>query len=167
LTIYEGSFELSDQEIVQATLISASSQPDKIWVLDDLNSTLYQLAMKDKKQTREIGNLSGLLNFNSVSQIIEAGNKLHVLTPEGIFILDLYGSLIEVLREENVSYIDANESHLYTLRDGVLTIRDVKMGTTTSVLLPVQDVFQVKIVNGALFARTPKNVHKFELQMLD
>ena len=167
LTASENCLELSDRNIINATFVSSSSQPDKIWVMDQLNSTLYQLPISGSDRTRQVGNLSGLLNFNTVDQLKEAGNKLYLRTPEGIFILDIYGSLIDVIRQENITYIDANESHLYILSEGKLEILHVRTRATTSILLPIPNVFQVKIVNGALFARTPKNVHKFELQMLD
>ena len=167
LTAAENCLELADREIINATFVSASSQPDKMWVMDQLNSTLYQLPIIGNDRRREIGNLSGLLNFSTVDQIKEAGNRLYLLTSEGIFILDIYGSLIEVIRKKNITYFDANESHLYILNGGKLDIRHMRTGATTSISLPIPKVFQVKIVNGALFARTPKNVHKFELQMLD
>jgi hypothetical protein len=167
LTASEDCLELADRDIINATYVSASSQSDKIWVMDQLNSTLYQLPIIGSGRPRQVGNLSGLLNFSTVDQIKEAGNKLYLLTSEGMFILDIYGSLIDVIRKENITYFDANESHLYVLNDGKLDIRHVITGATTSIPLPIPDVFQVKIVNGALFARTAKNVHKFELQMLD
>lgn len=167
LTVTENCLELTDYSIINATLVSASSQPDKIWVMDQLNSTLYQLPIVGNDPIREIANLSGLLNFNTVTQIKEAGNKLYILTPEGIFILDLYGSLIDVIRSENVTYFDANDSHLYMLSNGKLSIRHLLTRATVTVIIPIPDVTEVRIVNGALFARTPKNVHKFELQMLD
>lgn len=167
LTATEDCLELAERDIINATYVSASSQSDKIWVMDQLNSTLYQLPILGSGRPQQVGNLSGLLNFSTVNQIKEAGNKLYLLTSEGIFILDIYGSLIDVIRKENITYFDANESHLYVLNDGKLDIRHVVTGATTSIPLPIPNVFQVKIVNGALFARTAKNVHKFELQMLD
>ncbi len=167
LTASENCIELADQSIINATFVSSSSQPNKIWVMDQLNSTLYQLPILGNDPTRQVGNLGGLLNFNTVHQIKEAGNKLYLLTSEGIFVLDIYGSLIDVIRTENITYFDANESHLYMLNEGKLNIRHVRTGATTSIPLPIADVFQMKIVDGALFARTPENVHKFELQMLD
>ncbi len=167
LTVTEDCIELSDGSIINATMISASSRPDKIWVMDQLNSTLYQLPITGNDPVRAIGNLAGLLNFNTVTQIKEAGNNLYVLTPEGIFILDIYGSLVDVIRRENVSYFDANESHIYILSNGQLDIRQLRTGAAVSIQIPVPNVTEVRIVNGALFARTPKNVHKFELQMLD
>lgn len=167
LTSTEDCLELAEHEIINATLVSSSSQPDKMWVMDQLNSTLYQLPIIGNDPTRQVGNLSGLLNFSTVNQIKEASNKLYLRTSEEIFILDIYGSLVDVIRKENMDYFDANESHVYILSEGKLLIRQVRTGATTSITLPIPDVFQVKIVNGALFARTPKNVHKFELQMLD
>lgn len=167
LTSSENCLELADESIINATFVSASSQPDKMWVMDQLNSTLYQLPILGNDPTREVGNLSGLLNFGEVNQIKEAGNNLYLLTSEGIFILDIYGSLIDVIRQENIDYFDANETKLYILSNNELEIRHARTGASTSIKLPVSNVFQVKIVNGALFARTPKNVHKFELQMLD
>lgn len=167
LSVTEDCLELSNQSIIEATCVSASSQPDKMWVMDQLNSTLYKLPIMGNGPVRQVGNLSGLLNFNAVNQIKEAGNRLYMLTPEGIFILDMYGSLVDVIRMENADYFDANESYIYILENNQLDIRDVKTGATTSISIPLANVVAVKIVNGALFARTPKNVHKFELQMLD
>lgn len=167
LTIYEGSFELAERGIVNGTLVSSSGQPNQLWVLDQLNSTLNLLAMIGNQGARKITNLNGLLDVSEVTQMKEAGNKLFLLTPEGIFVLDIYGSLLEFIREENIEYFDANASHLYTLKADKLNIIDMRTGATTAITIPVSGVFQVKIVNGALFARTPKNVHKFELQMLD
>lgn len=169
LSSTEDCIELSmlDEEILNATFISASSQPDKVWVIDQLNTTLYQLGIIGNHPTRQVGNLSGLLNFGEVKQIKEASNKLFLLTNEGIFILDIYGSLIDVIRNTNIQYFDANESNLYVLSNGKLEILFLRTGSTTAIDIPIPGVFQVKIVNGALFARTPKNVHKFELQMLD
>ncbi len=166
LSATEDCLELADEEVINATFVSASSQPDKMWIMDQLNSTLYQLPIMGNDPTRQVGNLSGLLNFSSVDQLKEAGNRLYLRTSEGIFVLDIYGSLIEVIRNENVDYFDANESSLFILKDNKLEVRNIRTGATRSISLPVSNVFQVKVVNGALFVRTPKNVHKFELQML-
>lgn len=167
LTSTEDCLELADHDIINATYVSASSQPDKIWVMDQLNSTLYQLPIVGNDPPSQVGNLSGLLNFSSVNQIKEANNRLYLRTSEGIFVMDIYGSLIDVIRKENTDYFDANESHLYILSDGKLDIREIRSGGSSIITLPVPDVIEVKIVNGALFARTRKNVHKFELQILD
>lgn len=166
LSSTEDCLELANEDVINATFVSASSQPDKMWVMDQLNSTLYQLPILGNDPTREVGNLSGLLNFGSVDQLLEAGNRMYLRTSEGIFVLDIYGSLIEVIRTKNVDYFDANESNVYILVNDVLEVRSVRTGATRSISLPISNVIQVKVVNGALFARTPKNVHKFELQML-
>jgi len=167
LTSTEDCIELAEKDIFNATYISASSQPDRLWVMDQLNSTLYQLAIMGNAPTREVGNLSGMLNFGSVKQIKEASTKLFLLTSEGVFVLDIYGSLLYTIRNKNIDYFDANESSIYLLSNGKLEIHHQRTGASTLIQIPVPDVFQVKIVNGSLFARTPKNVHKFELQMLD
>jgi hypothetical protein len=75
--------------------------------------------------------------------------------------------LIDVIRDKNIDYFDANETHLYLLRNDKLEILYHRTGASTTISIPVSGTFQVKIVNGFLFARTAKNVHKFELQMLD
>lgn len=166
LSSTEDCLELADEDVINATFVSASSQPDKMWIMDQLNSTLYQLPIIGNDPTRQVGNLSGLLNFSAVDQLKEAGNRLYLRTSEGIFVLDIYGSLIEVIRKENVDYFDANESNLFILKENVLEVRNVRTGATRAISLPISNVLEVKVVNGALFARTPKNVHKFELQML-
>lgn len=167
LTPAENCLELTDFDIMTATLISASSQSDKIWVLDQLNSTLYQLPISGSDPIQQVGNLSGLLNFISVSHIKEAGNKLFLQTSDGIVVLDMYGSLIERYEQANITAFDVNESHFYTLIDSNLEIRDIRTGGLLRIGLPISGVLDLRIVNGALYLRTLENVHKFELQMLD
>ncbi len=167
LTPAENCLELSDFQILTATLISASSQSDKIWVMDQLNSTLYQLPISGNDPIQQVGNLNGLLNFDFISRMKEAGNKLFLSTSDGMVVLDMYGSLLEIYAATEIVSFDANESHLYVLANNELEIRDLRTGGLLRVGLPTAGVLDLRIVNGALYLRTLENVHKFELQMLD
>ena len=167
LTPAEDCMELTDFDIMTATLISASSQSDKIWVMDQLNSTLYQLPISGNDPIQQVGNLEGLLGFSFVSNMKEASNKLFLMTAEGMMVLDMYGSLLELIERPNITAFDANESHLYILSNHVLEIRDIRTDGLLRVGLPIDGVVDFKIVNGALYLRTVENVHKFEVQMLD
>ena len=167
LTPAENCLELSDFQILTATLISASSQSDKIWVMDQLNSTLYQLPISGTDPIQQVGNLNGLLNFNFVSRMKEAGNKLFLSSSDGILVLDMYGSLLEMYAKTEITAFDANESHLYILSHNELEIRDLRTEGQLRIGLPIEGVLDLRIVNGALYLRTLQNVHKFEVQMLD
>ena len=90
--------ELSDKGIVNAVLVSASNQPNKIWVLDNLNSKLVLLALDNQSQPQEILNLRGVLDIEKISQIVEKNSRLFLLDQEkGAYVFDLYGSLIEFI----------------------------------------------------------------------
>ena len=126
LTSMDDCLDLSDENIVNAVLISASSQPNKLWVLDNLNSTLNLLSLDRLNQKQTVKNLKGILQIDEVTQIIEVGSRLYLLDPtNGVYIFDLYGSLIEFIPEKSIQQIAAFENTLFTLRDNLITVRSI------------------------------------------
>ena len=61
LSQLDDCIELADKGVVNATTISSSNQPDKIWVLDNLNSRLLLLPLEGNGQPQEIVNVRGIL----------------------------------------------------------------------------------------------------------
>ena len=68
--------ELSDEGVINASLVSGSSQPNKIWVLDNLNSTLSLFSLDKLIQEQQISNLKGTLNIENISDIKEHGSRV-------------------------------------------------------------------------------------------
>lgn len=165
LTSMDDCIDLSDEEIVNATQVSASSQPNKLWVLDNLNSTLNLLSLDRMNQTQRVKNLRGILQIDRITQIVEKGSHLFLLDPQkGVYVFDLYGSLIEFFPEESIQQMTAFEGTLFTLRDNSITVRRLNSEDSFRLTLPVQGCFQLIYQNQYFYLRTDKYVHKYELQ---
>ncbi len=165
LAATEACVELSDQGIVNAALVGKSSQPNKLWVLDNANSTLVLLSLDATVQRQEIKNLRGILNLGSVSQIIERNNQLLLVDPQkGIYIFDLYGSLLEFIQRPNVTAIEATENALFILQGNELTIRSLQSLDEWKTPLPIEGITSIVFVRNHFFFGNGVGVHKFALQ---
>jgi len=164
LSELDDCIELSDQGVVNAFLISSSSQPNKIWVLDNFNSTLSFLSLDRTIQSQKIINLKGILNIQNVVQMLEYGNALYMLDSEkGIYQFDLYGSLVQFIPQQNVKQFAIVGSTLYMLFENQLIIHALEFNDSFRIELPITGVVELKEVNQSFFLRTDKKVHKFEL----
>ncbi len=94
LALQNDCFSLADLGINWATAFCVSSQPDRFWVYDEVNSEL-DLISKDKQLSQRIQNLGGLLKISDVRKIVEKNNQLFILDgPNRCIQLDQFGSLI-------------------------------------------------------------------------
>jgi hypothetical protein len=165
LSSLDDCIDLAEEGIVNATLVSASNQPNKIWVLDNLNSRLLLLSLNNLNQPQELDNIRGVLAIDQISQIAERNNRLFLLDQvKGVYIFDLYGSLLEFIPQESIQQLDANEHTLFTLEETTLQIRAFATGETFSVKLPLEGVYEFIYRNRCFFFRTDSGVHKYELQ---
>ncbi len=150
---------------MSAELVCGSGQPNKVWVLDNINSTLHLLSLDNLSQSQEIGNLRGVLDINNVTQIRERYNRLYVLDKlKGVYVFDLYATLIEYIPGESIQQLDAFEATLFTVSDKTLFVRSLKTGEQFSIKLPVNGVSEVNYRNQFFYFRSNGNVHKYELQ---
>ncbi|OFZ55558.1 MAG: hypothetical protein A3D92_13545 [Bacteroidetes bacterium RIFCSPHIGHO2_02_FULL_44_7] len=165
LSPLDDCIDLTEEGIVNAVMVSESNQPNKIWVLDNLNSRLLLLPLDNVYQTQELVNLRGVLDLNQVTQFVERNNQVVLLdATKGVYIFDLYGSLLDYFPEKNVLAVDANEQMLFLLRADGLYIRSFASGETLRVDVPVTGVIDFAYRNHFFFFRTEKAVHKFALQ---
>ncbi len=165
LTSMDDCLDLSGENIVNATLISASSQPNKIWVLDNLNSTLNLLSLDRMNQEQAVKNLRGILQIDKITQILEKDSRLFLLDPtNGVYIFDLYGSLIDFIPEKNIQQIAAFEETLFTLKNNEIIVRMINEEDSLTLKLPVEGCFELIYQNQFFYLRTEENVHKYALQ---
>jgi len=166
LTNVDDCIDLSDENIENATLVCGSSQPDKVWVLDNLDSRLILLSIKSRAQQQELKNLRGVLDIEEITQILERGNRLFLLDPaKGVYMFDMYGTLLEFIPQESIQQLDANEQTLFTLSENKLQIYSIKTGESFYVKLPVDGVLEFSFRNRYFFFRSATDVHKYELQL--
>lgn len=157
--------ELIDENVINATCIAKSERSDKLWVFDNVNSTLYLLDLEgEKDQSVKIVNLLGLLGANGVDKMIEWNSRLYILdTTKGIYELDMYGNLLQYLEYPSVVDFDVNRK-LYLIVDNQLVVYDLRSLSEVRLDLPVSDVQRVSIVNNKFILGTSKIVHKYALE---
>ncbi|MFT5858033.1 MAG: hypothetical protein ACI865_000117 [Flavobacteriaceae bacterium] len=168
LTSYQDCIELIDYDIINARLVCASSQSDRLWVLDQLNSTLSQLVFNGSAEGMSVENLAGILDVNDVSQMMERNEKLYLLDRErGIYEFDLYGSFIGFYPCKNVVQFDLSDNTLFLLINNRLRLQSMINDEVVEVDVPIADIFEFKIASKSLFFRTADGVHKFDLHFLE
>ncbi len=166
LTELDDCVDLADEGLVNVTMISASSQPNKVWVFDRFNSRLLLLSLNRLNQQQEVINIIGTLDIKEVSQIKERGNRLFVVDPtKGVYIFDLYGSLIEFVPEVGVIQVDAHEKAMFTLHKDKLKVRFFDSDKSEDVALPMPEIIGFMYRNQHFFFKVKESVHKFELQI--
>lgn len=168
LTQTDDCLDLADRDILNAIHISGSNQPDKVWVLDNINSALVLLSFEGRDQGQEIKNLRGVLDLDEIKQIKECGNRLLLLDQsKGVYIFDLYGSLLDTKQVKNARCVDATENSLFVLHENQMDIFSLESDQKVTIQLPVKDVFEFTYLNESFFLRTKEGVHKFAFQILN
>ncbi len=92
------TYDLSDLDFGYVPFVSASSQPNKLWVYDQVNSKLVLLDYARSGQQQEIGNMRGILGASQLVFMKEQNNQLYLMDEDKKFyVFDLYGSLIQTV----------------------------------------------------------------------
>ncbi|MFT5582120.1 MAG: DNA-binding beta-propeller fold protein YncE [Psychromonas sp.] len=100
LTVLQ-TLELGQLGFGYVTMIAASSQMNKLWVYDQLNSKLVLIDRANTKQSQEISNLRGLVNSVELIEMVEKDNYLFITDlSKNVYQFDKYGSLIKVIRPD-------------------------------------------------------------------
>lgn len=167
LTQIDDCIEMSDRGIINGALVTTSSRSDMVWVYDNLNSKLILLPMEDgQQQGQEIENLAGVIGIESLSQILEKGSQLYVVDEEkGVYIFDLYGSLLEFMPLEGVKFIDVKDDILFVLMDNEIKLIMTKLDDELAIPLPKEDIREFIFSNQHFYLRTSQHVHKFTVQI--
>lgn len=165
LTIQQAAIDLSEFDLNSVSHVASSIQPDKFWVYDPENSKIYLLASK-KSQSVRIENTAGLLNLSNVSRIFEQNEKLFVIdSQQGIFLFDLFGTLINQLDQKDFLWVEVNASYLYMLREKSLDIINLETMNLRSIPLPVQGVTKFKITQKAVFLEADSKIYKYIIEL--
>ncbi len=165
LSPLDDCIDLAEEGIINGAMVAASNQPNKLWVVDDLNSRLLLLPLNNSGQAQELTNVAGILDLGRIHQILERNNQLLLLDREkGVYMFDLYGSLIEFIAMKSIQQLDANQQMLFTLKENELSIRAFKTGDVFAVKLPIGGVYEMAYRNKNFYFRTATHVHKFALQ---
>lgn len=159
--------ELAGRDIVNASMVAASSRPDLFWVFDNLNSKLILMALDNVSQKQqEIENLAGILDIENISQILERDSKLYLVEDhKGVYVFDIYGSLLNHYDQESINRIDARGQTLYMLFEKVLKRTIYETNYQQTIPLPIEGITDFRYSNQYYYFRTSQHVHKFSLQI--
>lgn len=164
LTPYESCIDLLDHTIGNATEIAVSSQPNKFWVYDQLNSRLHLLSLTQSEQSQEIGNLKGILNSIQISFMLEQNNLLYLIdSTQGVFVLDMYGSLVNSLKRKNITAIQVDSENIYLLENEFITIINLETNAETKIACPLTNVVEFRKADNNFYFRTNTEIKKYKL----
>lgn len=164
LTLSENCLELADFNIGNASVFSVSSQPDKIWMLDQLNSRLLLLSLGKTNQFQEISNLKGILDLDHIDQLTEYNNRLYLIDrTKGIYEFDLYGTLLNVISAEGFTNVFFAKENAFLLTIDQLKVINLESLKTTEIPLPVKDVKQFQIIESTFYFRSPNKIYNYLL----
>jgi hypothetical protein len=168
LTLSEECIDLSSFDIGNATMVAVSGQPDKVWVVDQLNSKLLLLSLGRTDQFQEIKNLQGILNISEIVAIQEVENELFLASSEGnIYRFDLYGSLINVHDMGEFSSFIIEGTSLVALNGDKLILHNSEDSSQLSVNLPIKGVKDIALSGNFFYFRTDNKILKFVLSLQD
>ena len=166
LTQSDNSIDLSDFNIVNARFISHSSQQEKLWVLDQQNSTLFLISLNRSHQFQEISNLSGLLNMNDITFMMEEKNQLFVADKSGkICVFDVYGSLKNCFDFPRFDALTIKEDFIIGYINNQIEFFNTKNLETKKLLFPIKDVKECKLSGNYFYFRTENKIYKYSLNL--
>jgi hypothetical protein len=164
LTPYESCVNLEDLSISYASMTAVSSQPGKFWVYDQLNSRLHLLSLELTNQSQEIENLKGMLNSIQLNSMFENANFLYLIDcKQGVFVLDMYGSLVNLIKRINFKSFQVDSKNYYFIEGNFLIIINKETFEETKIELPSQDIIEFKKSMDSYFFRTSKEIIKYQL----
>ncbi len=164
LTITDDCIDLLNYKIMNARFISVSSQPDKLWVFDQMNSRILLVSFGKTLQSQEVVNAQGVLNAQHITSIHENNNQLIMVDAKrGIFIFDLYGTLIQFIEMSGVQKAYFYQGQLLFLRENKLFMRNSDGLDVIPIPLPIEKVIDFEIVREQVFLRTSSSLIKYRV----
>ena len=164
LTLSEECLDLAQLDIGNASFMATSSQSDKIWIVDQLNSRLLLLSLSNTQQFQEIKNVQGVLNMQEIEEITERNNHLFVRDKAGaIFQFDRFGSLLNRYKFEEMEAFSCTENSLVVLQKNKLILLDFRSQNTREILLPVEEIIEFKMVGNFFYFRLENKIVKYAL----
>jgi len=153
-TPYQQKTRLSDLDISYATLVCYSLQFDRFWVFDQDNSKLI-LFNSEGKRTLETDNLNGLIGLKNPVQMLERLGKLYVVDEfQGVYVFDMFGSLIDFARIDGVEWIDVDENNLFYILKNEFRIFNLKSRMQFTIPLNISALNRFQMVKEKLYLQT-------------
>jgi hypothetical protein len=168
LTMSENYIELSDFKIGIASLAAVSSQPDKIWLLDQLNSRLLLLDLSGKMQYQEVRNLNGVLNLSDITSLNESEGHLYLMSNQTLYEFDVYGSLINELTftYNSLKTVAALPFYgkIFWFTSEAMIVKNFDEGKEMIINLPITGIISFKKSGEYYYFKTADKILKYSLE---
>lgn len=166
LTQSDNSIDLSELNIVNARIISRSSQQEKLWVLDQQNSTLFLISLNRSNQFQEISNLSGLLNLNEITFMMEEKNQLFIVDKSGkTCLFDVYGSMKNCFEFPRFDAVTIKGDFIIGCQNEEIEFFNTKNLETKKLLFPIKGIKECKLSGNYFYFRTENKIYKYTLNL--
>lgn len=164
LTFQKGIKDLSLLEVSYATNVSYSGQTNRYWVFDDDNSKLL-LVDESRRAPQVMENLQGTLGSLSLYQLMEMENVLLLFDRSlGIYLFDIYGSMIDFIETINAKSIHYEDGRLYYMTDDELVRINIKNRNVVRIPLPEKELVSFRVLSSYIFFQTPTHIKKYFLK---
>ena len=163
---FKDSKDLSIIDIAYGTHASYSAQTSRFWVFDGDNSKLVMYD-ETRNNTQVMENLSGTLGFLNLDELFEIENILLLFDKsKGIYLFDIYGSMIDFFATENAKAIHYEDGKLFYLTDSELVRIDLKDRRERKIPLPESDIFNFRVLGNYVFFETETALKKYLLKKM-
>jgi hypothetical protein len=162
LTPVESCLNLSDLGFEYVAQVCSSSQLDRLWILDQVNSRLVQYHISQNKNAIEISNLKGILSIDEVTKMEESGNNLFISAKNGlIYRLDVYGTLIDAYEFGPFIDFTIENNRLLVLYEDRLMAMMLDNGEKHNLTLPVPLPTGLELSGMNLYLKTENKILKY------
>jgi hypothetical protein len=157
------SYDLSDLDFGFVNLMAVSSQPNKVWVYDQLNSKLVLFDWGRTSQRQEINNIRGLLNSSEPTALFEDQQKLYLVNQQGIvFIFDIYGSLLDRIDLEGRQFLTVSNGTIFSKGVRGLELWSKPSRQFVQMDLPQKDFSRISWGHKILFLQNAEKLQKYK-----
>lgn len=164
LTLSEACIDLSLYDVFNATQIAVSSQPDKLWVFDQLNSRLLLLSLGAVKQSQEVGNMQGITGIGEIVKMEENQNELYISDRLGqLFVFDVYGTLKWSVGKSEMTDFTVRDGYLVRIIGDKIVIHKGEEEKLDPRNLPTVGIKELHISSGYYYFRTADKILKYSV----
>ena len=168
LTSIQEKYNLSDLGFAFVTLVAVSSQANKLWIYDQINSKIMLLDLSNTNQSQEIENLRGLLSSKEIVWMKEVGGKLYMADKENnLFQFDRYGSLLNLHKLGEASTFELFDQSVLLVQNGEIVEFNLASSKTEKLSMPFPMTEKIQWRTPFLFVQQSNKLIKYQRILKD
>ncbi len=159
--------DLMERNITYGSHVARSDRSNKLWLYDEINYRLLLIDLESESTAPfVIENLRNITGSYSFLGMEESGGRLYVNCGlEGIFVFDIYGSLLQKIDRPDIVSMSADPSGIYLLNNaGKLEYYLVDRDDSYMISLPKIKVGQIKVAGSIVYLKSGDFVYKYSLE---